>query len=106
MVNMVGFHHEEPKYNTAIFGEEGYYVHIRHAPTASHQLRAFVSTPTARAMFDNPRDARNWATHPGSLPHMVAKYLKWASAINSQPNQPHTEAAPNRVASLIPEGKP
>ena len=79
MVNMVGFHHEEPKYNTATFGEEGYYCHIRHAPTPGHPWRAFVLTPTARAMFESPQYAKAWANHPGSFPHMVAKYRKWVT---------------------------
>lgn len=80
MVNMIGFHHKEPTYNTATPGQEGFYINVKPRPTDEYPQRARVSTPTAWATFNSPDHARVWADHPGSFPLMVTEYLKWASA--------------------------
>lgn len=77
MVNMVGFHHKEPVYNTAIPGEPGFYVHIKSRPTSTHPHRARVSTPTAFAIWNDAEEAKRWADHPGTFPVMVRAYLDW-----------------------------
>lgn len=78
MVNMVGFHHREPVYNTAGPGEPGFYIEVAPRPTDEHPLRALLYTPTARAIWDSPEHARNWANHDGTLALLVERYLEWA----------------------------
>lgn len=79
MVNMIGFHHKEPVYNTAGPGEGGFYIEVVAKPTALHPLRARVYTPTAYATWDSPEQAKLWADLPGSMPVMVDAYLKWVA---------------------------
>lgn len=57
MVNMVGFHHREPEYNTAIYGEEGHYFRILHRPRAGLPDRMLVSNPCGWSLFNNENDA-------------------------------------------------
>lgn len=75
MVNMVGFHHKEPEYNTAGVGEPGYFVKIRPTPTAQYPLRARVRTPTGGIIFYTPEEATEWSDTPHR--HMAETYIKW-----------------------------
>ena len=75
MVNMIGFHHREPEYNTAGPGEEGYYIKIRPLPTLEHPKRAKVSTPTGHGIFHDFGDAQQFM----DTPHrgMAGVYMEW-----------------------------
>ncbi len=75
MVNMVGFHHKDPEYNTAGVGEPGYFVKIRPTPTAQYPLRARVRTPTGGIIFYTPEEATEWSDTPHR--HMAETYIKW-----------------------------
>lgn len=86
MVNMVGFHHKEPTYNTATYGQEGWYVKVMPRPTAKHPLRALVSSPCARGVYEDIDHARLWANHPGEAPHLVTAYIEWAESAGG-PNE-------------------
>ena len=85
MVNMIGFHHREPEYNTAGPGEEGYYIKIRPLPTLEHPKRAKVSTPTGHGIFHNFDDAQQFmdTLHRD----MAETYMEWLSErnIDTQP---------------------
>lgn len=76
MVNMVGFHHREPEYNTAGVGEPGYYVNIYPTPTKYYPLAARVRTPTGGIIFYTPDEATEWLDTPHQ--HMAETYIKWA----------------------------
>ena len=75
MVNMIGFHHREPEYNTAGPGEEGYYIKIRPLPAPEHPNRAKVSTPCGHGIFYDVNDAQGFA----GTPHwdMAEVYMEW-----------------------------
>lgn len=75
MVNMIGFHHQEPKYNTSIEGEPGYFVKIQPAPTSEYPLCARLSTPTGGIIFYTPAEAEEWLDTPHR--HMAETYVKW-----------------------------
>lgn len=75
MVNMIGFHHQEPEYNTAGPGEPGYFVNIYPTPTKQHPLAARVRTPTGGIIFYSPQDAAEWLDTPHR--HMAETYIAW-----------------------------
>jgi hypothetical protein len=75
MVNMVGFHHKEPVYNTSSFGEEGHYFQIRWVPTDESPLRAVINFPGGRAVFQSAEHAGLFTDHPGDIPHAARFYL-------------------------------
>lgn len=76
MVNMVGFHHKEPEYNTATVNEPGHYFQILKRPTEEFPKRAIVSQPCSRKVFHSAMDAgmRGFA---GEELIEAAFYLKW-----------------------------
>lgn len=76
MVNMVGFHHKEPEYNTAGVGEPGHYFQILKRPTDEFPQRAIVSQPCSRTLFYSARDA---VIHRLAGEEVIAAvfYLKW-----------------------------
>lgn len=75
MVNMIGFHHREPEYNTAGPGEEGYYVKVRPLPTSEHPKRAKVSTPCGHGVFYDADDAQEFMETPHR--EMAEAYMEW-----------------------------
>jgi|AntAceMinimDraft_13_1070369.scaffolds.fasta_scaffold114339_2 hypothetical protein len=75
MVNMIGFHHKEPEYNTAGFGQPGFYMHMRAKPTEQFPLRAVLRFPCGRATFYSVEHAREFLHHPGDVKHAAAHYL-------------------------------
>jgi len=75
MVNMVGFHHKEPSFNTAAYGEPGWFIRIRRMPTDAHPLRAVVTTPCMHAAFNTPNEARDFLDHPGDVWQAAQFYL-------------------------------
>lgn len=76
MVNMVGFHHKEPTYNTAKFGEPGFYMRLRPRPKPSAPFRATVFFPCGWATFDSIEDAGLYLNHPGDVPHAARYYIE------------------------------
>lgn len=76
MVNMVGFHHKEPEYNTATVNEPGHYFQILKRHTDEFPQRAIVSQPCSRTLFYSAMDAgmRGFA---GEDLIEAAFYLKW-----------------------------
>lgn len=58
MVNMVGFHHREPQYNTALYGQPEHYFRILKRPKDGYPDRAYVSNPCGRFLYDNEEDAK------------------------------------------------
>ena len=77
MVNMVGFHHKEPVYNTTKHGEPGWFIRVIPMPSRG-PLSAKVVTPCAHGVWDDPEDAKRWLHHPGDIPHLAAAYIEWA----------------------------
>lgn len=75
MVNMIGFHHKEPEYNTAGFGQEGHYLTLRLKPTKQFPVRAVVSFPCGRAVLNSPGHAVEFLNHPGDVKHAARYYL-------------------------------
>lgn len=75
MVNMIGFHHKEPRYNTAMAGQQGFFIARRNLPTDQHPERARLHSPTAHAVFTDAEHARLYLEHPGTLPHLSRAYL-------------------------------
>lgn len=78
MVNMIGFHHKEPVYNTAAHGELGWYVRVHPRPQHG-PLAALVTSPCAHGYWESPERAARWLDHPGDIPHLAAAYIEWAS---------------------------
>lgn len=76
MVNMVGFHHKEPTYNTASFGQPGFYFRIKPRPRAEHPDRATVFFPCGWATFNSIEDASLYLEHPGDVPHAARHYIE------------------------------
>ena len=76
MVNMVGFHHKEPEYNTATVNEPGHYFQILKRPTEEFPKRAIVSQPCSRKVFHSAMDAGLRRFAGGELIE-AAFYLKW-----------------------------
>ena len=76
MVNMVGFHHKEPEYNTATVNEPGHYFQILKRPTEESPQRAIVSQPCSRTLFYSAMDAGMYG-FAGKELIAAAFYLKW-----------------------------
>lgn len=76
MVNMVGFHHREPEYNTATVNEPGHYFQILKRPTDEFPQRAIVSQPCSRKVFYSAMDA-GMHGFVGEDLIAAAFYLKW-----------------------------
>lgn len=76
MVNMIGFHHKEPEYNTAAVNEPGHYFQILKRPTGEFPQRAIVSQPCSRKLFYSAMDA---GMHGFADEEFIeaAFYLKW-----------------------------
>lgn len=77
MVNMIGFHHQEPVYNTAAPGEPGFY--IRELPRPTHELpdRVIMSTPCTRLVINSPEHARQIiAKGNPTMPLLARAYLE------------------------------
>ena len=81
MVNMIGFHHRAPEYNTAGPGEEGYYMKIRQLPTPEHPKRARVSTPCGHGIFRDFDDAQQFMDTPHR--DMAEAYAEWLEKENT-----------------------
>jgi len=62
------------------FGEEGHYFAMRSKATAEKPLRAMVSFPNGRALFDSPKHAKEFLEHPGDVKHAARYYLDHATA--------------------------
>lgn len=62
MVNMIGFHHQEPRYNTAGFGQDGWFASLRPRGERLH-----CATPCARASFGSARPSESYTEHPGDI---------------------------------------
>ena len=77
MVNMIGFHHREPTFNTAGFGEPGWFLNMRLAPTSEFLFRAMLTTPCAHALFRSPEEASAFTGHPGDVKHMAKHYIEY-----------------------------
>ena len=75
MVNMIGFHHREPEYNTAGPGEDGYYCRVAPIPTPDFPHRARVSTPTGHGIFHDFDDAQQFMDTPHR--DMAEAYMEW-----------------------------
>lgn len=78
MVNMIGFHHKEPAYNTAAPGEPGFYVQELPRPTADHPDRALMTTPCTRLVINDADHARQIIAkdNPGAFPLLAREYLE------------------------------
>lgn len=72
MVNMVGFHHREPTFNTASMGEPGFFLRIQPMPTADHPQRAKVTFPTGHAVFRSPDHTAPWLNPESHSEEIVA----------------------------------
>ena len=75
MVNMIGFHHREPEYNTAGPGEDGYYCRVTPMPTPDLPHRARASTPTGHGIFHDFDDAQQFMDTPHR--DMAEAYTEW-----------------------------
>ena len=75
MVNMIGFHHREPEYNTAGPGEDGYYCRVTPMSTPDFPHRARVSTPTGHGIFHGFDDAQQFMDTPHR--DMAEAYMEW-----------------------------
>ena len=62
MVNMIGFHHKEPTYNTSRIGDPEWFMVIRHTPGFTKCI-----TPCARAKFTVDNPATLYTEHPGDI---------------------------------------
>lgn len=76
MVNMIGFHHREPIYNTSSYGEDGFYILSLDRPTAKYPDRKIMCSPTARLLLNDIDEARLYTNHPGNIPHLAKEYIK------------------------------
>lgn len=76
MVNMIGFHHKEPVYNTAAPGEPGFYIKELPRPTTEMPDRVIMSTPCARCLIESPEHARQIiAKDNPTFPILARAYL-------------------------------
>lgn len=98
MVNMVGFHHREPEYNTAIYGEPGHYLHILPRPREGMPRRAYVTYPCGRSLFLNERDALHMERVDYQQGPAARFYIRWlqGGAGRIEYGQPGYEKLRNR----------
>lgn len=61
--------------NFPAFGEDGHYFAMRSKATDEKPLRAMVSFPNGRALFDSPTHAAEFLEHPGDVKHAARYYL-------------------------------
>ena len=94
MVNMIGFHHRDPEYNTAGYGDPGHYFHVRETPTIPNPQRAVVRFPCGRAMFESAVHATEYLNHPGDIGHAARFYIEFLNG------------GPRRAALELANGEP
>lgn len=93
MVNMVGFHHKEPVFNTAGIGEPGFFMRLHPLPTAEHPLRAKVTFPTGHAVFRDPAHALPWLDPDRHSEEIIAA-AHYYRALTTRPGQPSDGGRP------------
>lgn len=99
MVNMIGFHHKEPTYNTAAPGQPGFSIRRIDKPMPEYPLRAKMFSPTAWALFIGPEDAEQYLDHPGAIPYLARAYLSGNTDVCPTCWLPHPLNAPDCEAS-------
>lgn len=77
MVNMIGFHHREPVYNTAAPGEPGFYINELSRPNDEFPERAIMSSPCTRCLIESPEHARAIIEKDNpTMPLFARRYLE------------------------------
>lgn len=78
MVNMIGFHHKEPTFNTSKSGESGFYIRELPRPTTEHPDRVIMSSPCTRGVIYSADHARQIIAknNPGDFPLQARAYLE------------------------------
>lgn len=91
MVNMVGWSHRDPDYNTDHYGEPQWFIQHRVKPTCEYPQRMFIHTPVAHAVFRDGQHARLFTDHPGDIAVMAHYYLELIGEPEQHPYEFPTE---------------